>query len=255
MVLFVKTHCELPAIARSTPREKFIVLLYVNALTIATEASAKSTVESQSLHAYGYTNILKGLVEATKVFDGHRYRNDIASVILLSVDNLNGGYSKNYSVLVPPFFKHSGDRCLPVHTSGFGTNHDAAMMHTNAEETGETFSFIENQAIIQDAFAQCIGGLLSITVQEAHISITCPHSGLSTPAATSIVDGDGWATSVDVGELYTDEKSHFLVFVDVPAVGAEEDATDVIKATSTSVRVQPLQRKRNGMRKNCKVIY
>ncbi|BAS84684.1 Os03g0413850 [Oryza sativa Japonica Group] len=41
-------------------------------------------------------------------------------------------------------------------------------MHTIAEVTGGTFSFIENEAFIQDGFAQCIGGLLSVAVQELH---------------------------------------------------------------------------------------
>ncbi|BAS75818.1 Os01g0909051 [Oryza sativa Japonica Group] len=41
-------------------------------------------------------------------------------------------------------------------------------MHTIAEVTGGTFSFIENKAAIQDGFAQYIGGLLNVAVQEFH---------------------------------------------------------------------------------------
>uniref|UniRef100_A0A0D3GVX8 RING-type domain-containing protein n=1 Tax=Oryza barthii TaxID=65489 RepID=A0A0D3GVX8_9ORYZ len=204
------------------------------------KASAKSAVES--LAAGGGTNILKGLVEAARVFDGRRYRNAVASVILLSdgqdTYNVNGGWgasnSKNYSVLVPPSFKRSGDRRLSVHTFGFGTDHDASAMHTIAEETGGTFSFIENQAVVQDAFAQFIGGLLSVTVQEARIAITCPHAAVRVRSVKSEpVNGDGRAASVDVGELYADEERRFLVFVDVPAAGAGEDVTELIKVSCT----------------------
>nr|BAD08847.1 zinc finger (C3HC4-type RING finger) protein family-like [Oryza sativa Japonica Group]BAD09261.1 zinc finger (C3HC4-type RING finger) protein family-like [Oryza sativa Japonica Group] len=307
-LVVIKTHCEFPAIARSTPRDNFAVLLHVKAPSIAAEAaparasvdlvtvldvsgsmegyklallkramgllgpgdrlavvsfsysarrvirltrmseggkaSAKSAVES--LHADGCTNILEGLVEAAKVFDGRRYRNAVASVILLSDGqdnyNVNGGWgasnSKNYSVLVPPSFKRSGDRRLPVHTFGFGTDHDASAMHTIAEETGGTFSFIENQAVVQDAFAQCIGGLLSVPVQEARIAITCPHAAVRVRSVNSgrydsVIDGDGRAASVDVGELYADEERRFLVFVDVPAAGAGEDVTELIKVSCT----------------------
>ncbi|KAF2917897.1 hypothetical protein DAI22_08g018400 [Oryza sativa Japonica Group] len=307
-LVVIKTHCEFPAIARSTPRDNFAVLLHVKAPSIAAEAaparasvdlvtvldvsgsmegyklallkramgllgpgdrlavvsfsysarrvirltrmseggkaSAKSAVES--LHADGCTNILEGLVEAAKVFDGRRYRNAVASVILLSDGqdnyNVNGGWgasnSKNYSVLVPPSFKRSGDRRLPVHTFGFGTDHDASAMHTIAEETGGTFSFIENQAVVQDAFAQCIGGLLSVPVQEARIAITCPHAAVRVRSVNSgrydsVIDEDGRAASVDVGELYADEERRFLVFVDVPAAGAGEDVTELIKVSCT----------------------
>uniref|UniRef100_A0A0D3FTI5 Uncharacterized protein n=1 Tax=Oryza barthii TaxID=65489 RepID=A0A0D3FTI5_9ORYZ len=103
-------------------------------------------------------------------------------------------------------------------------------MHTIAEETGGTLSFIENQAVVQDAFAQFIGGLLSVTVQEARLAITCPHHGVRVRSVNSgcydsVIDGDGRAASVDVGELYADEERRFLVFVDVPAAGTVEDAT------------------------------
>ncbi|XP_052166166.1 E3 ubiquitin-protein ligase WAV3-like [Oryza glaberrima] len=205
------------------------------------KASAKSAVES--LAASGGTDILKGLVEAAKVLDGRRYRNAVASVILLSdgedTYNLNDRLnSKNYSALVPPSFKRSGGRCLPVHTFGFGTDHDAAAMHTIAEETGGTFSFIENQSVVQDAFAQCIGGLLSVTVQEARIAVACSHPGVRVRSVKSgryesLVQADGRAASVDVGELYADEERRFLVFVDVPAAGAGEDATELIKVSCT----------------------
>uniref|UniRef100_A0A0E0FRA1 RING-type domain-containing protein n=1 Tax=Oryza nivara TaxID=4536 RepID=A0A0E0FRA1_ORYNI len=135
------------------------------------KASAKSAVES--LAAGGGTNILKGLVEAAKVFDGRRYR--------------------------------GGDR---------------------------------RHAVVQDAFAQCIGGLLSVTVQEARIAITCPHPGVRVRSVKSgryesLVNGDGRAASVDVGELYADEERRFLVFVDVPAAGAGEDVTELIKVSCT----------------------
>jgi hypothetical protein len=50
-------------------------------------------------------------------------------------------------------------------------------MHVIAEATGGTFSYIENEAVIQDAFAQCIGGLLTVAVQEARIAIASGHPG------------------------------------------------------------------------------
>jgi len=84
-----------------------------------------------------------------------------------------GGRDANYDVLVPSSFVRTdgcggGDRFPPVHSFGFGKDHDAVAMHTIAEVTGGTFSFIENEAAIQDGFVQCIGGLLTVAVQEFH---------------------------------------------------------------------------------------
>ena len=45
---------------------------------------------------------------------------------------------------------------LPLHAFGFGADHDSDTLHSIAEASGGTFSFIEDEDVMQDAFAQCI---------------------------------------------------------------------------------------------------
>uniref|UniRef100_M8BNK6 VWFA domain-containing protein n=1 Tax=Aegilops tauschii TaxID=37682 RepID=M8BNK6_AEGTA len=140
--------------------------------------------------------------------------------------------------LVPPLFTHAGTRPGPIHTFGFGADNDALAMHTIAEATGGTFSFIENQAAIQDSFAQCIGGLLSVAVQEAPIAVTCLHRGVRVQEIKSgsygnHVGADGRAASIDVGELYDDEERRFLVLVHVPKARPVESVTRLVKVSCT----------------------
>ncbi|XP_051182791.1 E3 ubiquitin-protein ligase WAV3 [Lolium perenne] len=201
-------------------------------MTDAGKASCISTVES--LAARGGTNIAEGLRTAAKVLDERRHRNPVSSVVLLSdgqdtytsVTRRGGG--ANYEALVPPsFLRTDGEWSAPIHTFGFGNDHDAAAMHVIAESTGGTFSFIENEAVIQDAFAQCIGGLLSVVVQEARIAVTCVHPGVRVISVRSgryesRVDEDGRAATVRVGELYADEERRFLLFLAVPRAEAAD---------------------------------
>uniref|UniRef100_A0ACD6AF11 Uncharacterized protein n=1 Tax=Avena sativa TaxID=4498 RepID=A0ACD6AF11_AVESA len=212
----------------------------------AGKASAKLAV--QSLVSGGGTNILKGLQMAADVLDCRRQRNAVASVVLLSdgQDNgmeqsgLYGREQKSYQDLVPRSLLAGGDRsAAAIHTFGFGTDHDAAAMHAVAEATGGTFSFIENQAVVQDAFAQCIGGLLSVVAQETWIAVTCPHPDVRVRAIKSgryesRLVAYGRAASVDVGELYADEERRFLLFVDVPsAADDDDDTTRLVKVSCT----------------------
>jgi hypothetical protein len=211
------------------------------------KVSARAAVES--LRADNSTNIGDGLRVAAEVLDGRRHRNAVASIILLSdgQDNTmmhgfyNGGV-KSYVDLVPHSLRRSSDnRCLPVHMFGFGTDHDAATTHAIAEVAGGTFSFIENQEVVQDSFAQCIGGLLSVTVQEARISLECLHPGvrvrtIKSGCYRSRVDADGRTALVDVGELYAEEERRFLLFVGVPVAASGDgvegsDVTRLINAT------------------------
>ncbi|RCV46603.1 hypothetical protein SETIT_9G544400v2 [Setaria italica] len=198
---------------------------------------AMSAVES--LVARGGTNIAEGLRTAAKVLDERRHRNAVSSVILLSdgQDNYTmtrsaQGRIPNYEDLVPPSFMRTGtgDWSAAIHTFGFGNDHDAAAMHVIAEATGGTFSYIENEAVIQDAFAQCIGGLLTVVVQEARIAISSGHPGVRIASIKSgryesRVDVDGRSASIAVGELYADEERRFLLFLAVPAADGETETT------------------------------
>ncbi|KAG2554874.1 E3 ubiquitin-protein ligase WAV3-like [Panicum virgatum] len=193
----------------------------------------------ESLTAGGSTNIAEGLRTAAKVLGERRYRNAVSSVILLSDGQDNHTVRRtrssvpNYEALVPPSFvpAGTGNRSAPIHTFGFGHKHDAAAMHIIAEATGGTFSYIENEAVIQDAFAQCIAGLLTVVVQEARVAIASEHPGVRISSIKSgryesRVDEDGRSASVAVGELYADEERRFLLFLSVPTAEATDGESE-----------------------------
>ncbi|XBJ12970.1 hypothetical protein VPH35_017396 [Triticum aestivum] len=218
-------------------------LIRLSRMSDTGKAAAKQAVGS--LVANGATNIGEGLRVAADVLDCRRHVNAVASIMLLSdgqdTYTAAGGDAADYITLVPSSlrgYNGAGVRPPAVHTFGFGTDHDAAAMHTIAEATGGTFSFIQNQAIVQDAFAQCIGGLLTVVVQEARLAVTCLHPGVRVREVKSgrydsHVDDDGRASSVDVGELYADEERRFLILMDVPTAEDAEEVTGLVKVSCT----------------------
>jgi hypothetical protein len=183
------------------------------------------------------------------VLDERRYRNGFSSVVLLSdgQDNCTltrqalGSGPSNYAALVPPSLARigttTGGRTAPIHTFGFGRSHDAAAMHVIAEASGGTFTFIENETVIQDAFAQCVGGLLTVVVQDARLAVACVHPGVRVVSVKSgvyesRVDEDYRAASVAVGELYADEERRFLLFLTVPRAGETDgEVTTLVKVS------------------------
>ncbi|CAD6251412.1 unnamed protein product [Miscanthus lutarioriparius] len=191
-------------------------------MTDAGKASAKLAVLSL-VPEWAGTNIGEGLrVGAEDTFLGTYLPNG----------------AKRYMDLVPPAFANSASRPGPIHTFGFGAKHDAAALHTIAEATGGTFSFVESHAAIQDSFAQCIGGLLSVAVQQARIAVTCLHRGVRVQEVKSgsygnSVGADGRAASIDVGELYDDEERRFMVLLYVPRARSTEEVTRLLKVSCT----------------------
>ncbi|CAM0879664.1 unnamed protein product [Alopecurus aequalis] len=206
-------------------------------MTDAGKASAKLAVGQIAVRWTG-TNIGEGLRVGAQVLADRRYKNAVASMILLSDGGDTFKPKGPGQDLVPPSFRQPATRPAPIHTFGFGADNDAAVMHAIAEATGGTFSFIEKLAAIQDSFAHCIGGLLSVAVQQARIAVTCLHRGVrvqevKSGSYASHVGADGRAASIDVGELYDDEERRFLVLVYVPRARPEESVTPLVKVTCT----------------------
>ncbi|KAK4769025.1 hypothetical protein SAY86_027175 [Trapa natans] len=184
-----------------------------------------------SLMANGGTNIAEGLRKGAKVMSDRKQKNPVASIILLSDgqdtctfnSSSNTNSKANYQLLLPLSIHGDGVTGfqIPVHTFGFGSDHDASSMHSISETSGGTFSFIETEAAMQDAFAQCIGGLLSVVVQDLQVIIESAHQSvrlslLRGGSYPNCVSADGRSGVIDVGDLYADEERDFLISVNLP---------------------------------------
>ncbi|KAL5215420.1 hypothetical protein ABZP36_006821 [Zizania latifolia] len=208
-----------------------------------------------SLGAGGGTNIADALKKAMKVIEDRRYKNSVCSIILLSdgqdtynISSTVQGDSPDYKSLVPSSILNGTRHMVPLHAFGFGVDHDSDSLHSIAEASGGTFSFIEDEGVVQDAFAQCIGGLLSIVIQEMRVSMECVHPGvqlcsIKSGSYPSKLARDGRNGSVDIGHLYADEERDILLSVNIPRSREETTALKVSCAykdpvTNGAVKIQ-----------------
>ncbi|CAL5068820.1 unnamed protein product [Urochloa decumbens] len=179
------------------------------------------------LGAGGGTNIADALKKAVKVIEDRSYKNSVCSIILLSDGQDTYNISSNFQgisgsrrSLVPSSIINE-HHLVPLHAFGFGADHDSDTLHSIAEASGGTFSFIEDEGVMQDAFAQCIGGLLSVSVQEMRLSMECVDPGvqlcsIKCGSYPSKVARDGRTGSVEIGQLYADEERDILLSVTIP---------------------------------------
>ncbi|KAH6760387.1 Zinc finger RING family protein [Perilla frutescens var. hirtella] len=184
-----------------------------------------------SLVANGGTNIAEGLRKGAKIMEDRREKNPVASIILLSDgqdtytvnSNVCRQNQPNYQLLLPSSIRpdQTSSFKIPVHAFGFGADHDASSMHSISEISGGTFSFIETESVIQDAFAQCIGGLLSVVVKDLNVTVECVHpsirlGSLKAGSYPNRILSNQRVGSIDVGDLYADEERDFLLSINVP---------------------------------------
>lgn len=210
---------------------------------------------AQAVHAIsanGGTNIVEGLKKGVRVLEERRERNPVASIVLLSDgrdtyngDNANQRRSprnrRSSNATAGPDFLHllpssicprNREGQLPpfhVHTFGFGLDHDSSAMHAISDASGGTFSFIETVGAVQDAFAMCIGGLLSVVAQELKLIVRSASRGVdigSIPSGryASEISEQGKQGVINIGNLYADEEKEFLVYLCVPSAEIEQTA-------------------------------
>lgn len=203
------------------------------------EGKQQSLRAIDALISTGGTNIAEGLRKGARVLEDRRERNPVCSIMLLSDGQDTYTMSSRRQVpffvttgasdcrrLVPGSIRHSarhGRMQIPVHTFGFGADHDAATMHTISEVSGGTFSFIQTEGVVQDAFAQCIGGLLSVVVQDVQLMVSCSAPGVLINSIhagsynSSILDNSRHGI-VKLGDLYAEEERDVLVEVKLPSL-------------------------------------
>ncbi|KAL2938395.1 E3 ubiquitin-protein ligase WAV3 [Bienertia sinuspersici] len=188
-----------------------------------------------SLSSNGGTNIAEGLKKGAKVMLERKCKNPVSSIILLSdgqdtytVNAPVGTQSRtDYRSLLPSSIQQNSGTSfqIPVHTFGFGADHDPVSMHSISEGSGGTFSFIEAEGVIQDAFAQCMGGLLSVVVQELKLELHCVYrtlqfSSIKAGSYHARLMDDAKTGHINVGDLYAEEERDFLVTMNIPQVSS-----------------------------------
>ncbi|KAI3996031.1 hypothetical protein MKX01_037528 [Papaver californicum] len=198
-------------------------------LLLMTDSGKQHALQAvNALVAGGETNIVGGLKKGAKVIEDRKHKNPVCSIMLLT--DGQDSYTKRINL------KEISSLQIPVHTFGFGADHDPVMLHSIAEGSKGTFSFIEAEGLIQDAFAQCIGGLLSVVVQDLQVYIQSldPYlclSQLKAGSYSTYLTGDNQTGTVDIGDLYADEERDFLVLVNIPVV-EDENSNDHMKLVS-----------------------
>ncbi|OMO50851.1 Zinc finger, RING-type [Corchorus capsularis] len=157
------------------------------------------------------TSVGEALRKATKVLEDRRERNPVASIMLLSDGQdervqSNASNQRHHSGHVSSTrFAHIE---IPVHAFGFG----------------QSGGYSNEPA--EDAFAKCVGGLLSVVVQDLRIQLSFA-SGSAPAEITAVYSCNGRPSvltsgSVRVGDLYAEEERELLVELKVPtsAVGS-----------------------------------
>jgi len=193
------------------------------------DAMTRLVKEHPLLNAAGGTNIGRGLGLGLQMLAARKTKNPVTSVLLLT-DGQDGGALSQVSQLV----KTSLPPGSSIHCFGFGSDHDAKVLSSIAETARGTFTYIEAISTVGEAFAGCLGGLLSVVAQNIEIDIQIKaesHKIIKIHSTFSnSITGSG--ANIKVPDLFADEKRDLMLSFELPKVSEAKEIEFAVASVS-----------------------
>ncbi|WAR63986.1 hypothetical protein PtB15_16B145 [Puccinia triticina] len=108
---------------------------------------------------------------------------------------------------------------IPIQSIGWGESHNPSSLWQLSNHTGGTYSFVRDHQSIKEAIAGCVGGMLSVGMSNARVSI-----GIAEPkwfkmkkvsGITHVISSDGQHADLELGQLRFGERRDVLVEVEM----------------------------------------
>ncbi|CAK4635235.1 hypothetical protein LEN26_009099 [Aphanomyces euteiches] len=143
--------------------------------------------------------------------------NPVQSVLLLTDGLANEGITDK--VGLSKLLEQSLPSHVSLHTFGYGTDHDASLLTHMANLGRGSYYFIQNIDTVPLAFADCLGGLLSVVAQ--NIEVECVGAtGVSIVAVKTKrpVTQTANTATIKMGDMFAEEVRDVLVHVELPVL-------------------------------------
>merc|ERR1712232_273357 len=122
-------------------------------------------------------------------------------------------------------------RCT-INTFGFGKDHDATMLNEISDAAEGMYYFIENEDSIASAFADCLGGLLSVSAQGIELTIEALNNikitRIHSQKDCKIID-DGKKYTISLGDMQEGEERDIPFNIFIPECITPIDNFEIIK--------------------------
>ena len=162
IVTFQNSSSRLTKLTRTTPENKEILLKNIN-----------------KIFPSGGTNINSGVQMALEILKQRRFKNDQATIFVLSdgVDNIGKQAKSVIEKTMQSYEKHElliGSYTL--NTFGYGKDTDSETMSAIAELKDGTFFFIDKLDMVDECFVDCLGSILTSVGQNANLIVSSQSS-------------------------------------------------------------------------------
>jgi len=213
----------------------------------------------QKITIGGQTNCSGGLLQGLDMLRRRKAGSDVCSVLLFTDGLANLGITKPEQIkrAIKGVLGQIASICS-VFTLGYGDEPDPEYLREISEEGNGLFYQIEEANDIPLAFADCLGGLLSVVAQRVVLRIEAPKHVIITNCQTAYkqtVVETGKVIDIEIDDIYSDERKDMLctvaidsvdeIFINWPVLDASvgylnvlEKKTEYLTASCTINRIQ-----------------
>jgi hypothetical protein len=187
-------------------------------LLMTSENKVKSKSLFASLSAGGGTEILTGMKHGNSILENRQQRN-AASCMFLLTDGQDRQYTKEKLDLAKKM-KADG---TSLFVFGFGTDHDSEHMAAIANAAEGTFTYIESDDVVTDAFGGTIGTIQGVSLSNINLNVQISERNV---VIKQIIAGryitsksvDGRSGTISFVNMYMGESRDVLLLLSLLAV-------------------------------------
>jgi len=108
-----------------------------------------------------------------------------------------------------------------VNTFGYGSDHDPTLLKGIADEGSGVYYFIKTNKDVPEAFADCLGGLLSVTAQNITLKIEVQAPVKIKKIFTKFKSNEitpGQVFELSIGDIQSEEQRDIIIMSEIPPV-------------------------------------
>lgn len=192
---------------------------------------AKTTIHT--LRATGGTNILQGMQQGWSILESRRSKNPASCLFLLTDGQDRDSMSEKLELART--IKSSG---TSLFVFGFGTDHDSEHMDAIATAAEGSFTYIESDSMVTDAFGGTIGAQQGQSLTDITLNLEGCERGVAVGQVlagryTHHLAADGRTAAVSFVNMFLGESRDILLKMTVPAVMESVEDYELVRASGT----------------------
>lgn len=187
----------------------------------------------------GCTNLSGGLLEGLSVLEERKgQKNEVSSVLLMTDGLANAGITDPAQLVNITQAKiKSLQNPTTIYTFGYGSDHNSDLLNGLAKAGGGSYYFMRTPEAIPEAFADCMGGLMSVMAQniKVEVEVVNPASGVRINEVMTSFDTKedvpGLKTTIIIGDIFSEEQKDLLLDLKLPAAQQQMESQQLLKLT------------------------